>query len=288
MFYDRFSELCKKRGKSPAAVTREIGLNNSSSTAWKHGATPKGETLQKLANYFGVSVDYLLGVRQWLSPSPGRRVFLLMQSQKWSLEKLSEETRIPIEMIRKFALGEKVENGRECLERIANVLHTNPAYLMGWTGHRDDEMPYLDITEEMWRLSGNDPDAAHWLQQAMDDEKYQQEMDEAERQQTKDKSPVLFKVGDSYYGGALRIADVEEKSDSEFSITFQLDKDGMEVQELISLFEMLQSMPSRHGVSIDGLTQLAKMVQAVAEKDPVQEKAHTLQEILDLQEDDKT
>lgn len=60
MFYDRFVELCRARGKSPAAVTRELGLNNSSPTAWKRGATPKGETLQKLADYFGVSVDYLL------------------------------------------------------------------------------------------------------------------------------------------------------------------------------------------------------------------------------------
>ncbi len=61
MFYEQFVRLCKERGMSPAAVTREIGLNNSSSTAWKHGSVPKGETLQKLADYFGVSVDYLLG-----------------------------------------------------------------------------------------------------------------------------------------------------------------------------------------------------------------------------------
>lgn len=60
MFYDRFTELCKTRGMSPASVTREIGLNNSSSTAWKRGSIPKGDTLQKLADYFGVSVDYLL------------------------------------------------------------------------------------------------------------------------------------------------------------------------------------------------------------------------------------
>lgn len=60
MFYDRFVELCKARGISPAAVTREIGLNNSSPTAWKRGAIPNSKTLQKLADYFGVSVDYLL------------------------------------------------------------------------------------------------------------------------------------------------------------------------------------------------------------------------------------
>ena len=61
MFFDRVSELCKKRGTSPSAVAREIGLNNSSATYWKRGSIPKGDTLQKLADFFGVSIDYLLG-----------------------------------------------------------------------------------------------------------------------------------------------------------------------------------------------------------------------------------
>lgn len=60
MFYDQFVKLCKERGLSPAAVARNIGLSNSSTTTWKRGAMPKGETLQKLADYFGVSVDFLL------------------------------------------------------------------------------------------------------------------------------------------------------------------------------------------------------------------------------------
>lgn len=62
MFYDRFVDLCKAQGKSPAAVAREIGLSNSSTTTWKRGAIPKGETLQKLADYFGVSIDFLLNL----------------------------------------------------------------------------------------------------------------------------------------------------------------------------------------------------------------------------------
>lgn len=45
---------------SPAAVAREIGLSNSSTTTWKHGALPKGETLEILADYFGTTTDYLL------------------------------------------------------------------------------------------------------------------------------------------------------------------------------------------------------------------------------------
>lgn len=61
MFYDRFVEMCKIKRMSPAAVARDIGLSNSSTTTWKRGSIPKGDTLQKLADYFEVSVDYLLG-----------------------------------------------------------------------------------------------------------------------------------------------------------------------------------------------------------------------------------
>ena len=64
MFYDRFIGLCKARGVSPSAVMVSIGLNKSNATFWKKGSIPKGDTLQKLADYFGVSVDYLLGTEK--------------------------------------------------------------------------------------------------------------------------------------------------------------------------------------------------------------------------------
>lgn len=278
MFYDRFIELCKESGKSPSAVAKELGLNNSSSTAWKRGSTPKSETLQKLANYFGVSVDYLLGVGQRVSATaPNRRVYKILRDKKWSLQKLSAETNLPIEILRKFALGDKVEDGRGCLEKIADALHTDPAYLMGWTSYEDDKMPYLEITEEMWELSGNDPDAAHGLQQFAEDEEYQRAVDEEERQQSKSKDQMLLKVGDSYCGGDLRIANIE-KDRNDLIVTLHADEGGTEFKGLISLFEILQSMSEEHGVSIDGLTELAKMVQAVAAKEPVQGDKPTSQE----------
>lgn len=272
MFYEQFAGLCKEKNISPSIVAETIGLNRSSVTFWKRGSTPKGETLRKLANYFGVSIDYLLNKGQRINPlSPSRRIFSVMNEQKVSLLEMRWRTGISSETICSFALGEKVEDGRDCLEKIADALHTNHAYLMGWTSHEDDDQAYIDITDEMWELSGNDPDAAHGMQQATEDQEYQQLMDDTEYQRTKSQAPELFKVGDSYYDGALRISDVEEKSDSEFSVTFQLDEDGLEIQELVGLFEMLQSMSSKHGVSIDGLTQLAKMIEAVAAKEPAQD-----------------
>lgn len=65
MFYDLFCELCSEKKIPPTKASLEIGLSKSTATKWKNtGATPQGETLNKIANYFGVSVDYLLGNEQ--------------------------------------------------------------------------------------------------------------------------------------------------------------------------------------------------------------------------------
>lgn len=61
MFFDIFKLLCEKKGVSPKKATEDIGLSNSITTKWKKtGATPKGDTLQRIADYFGVTTDYLL------------------------------------------------------------------------------------------------------------------------------------------------------------------------------------------------------------------------------------
>lgn len=61
MFYDRFKELCNKRGISCNRAAIEMGLSNATPTQWKKkGLTPKADTLAIIANYFGVTVDYLL------------------------------------------------------------------------------------------------------------------------------------------------------------------------------------------------------------------------------------
>ena len=61
MFYDTFLSLCMERGVKPTTVTTELGLSNATATHWKQrGTTPNGKTLQMIADYFGVSTDYLL------------------------------------------------------------------------------------------------------------------------------------------------------------------------------------------------------------------------------------
>lgn len=61
MFYDIFNSLCVQNGTTPNAVCKSIGLSNSTATYWKNsGRPPKRETLEKIAERFNVSVNFLL------------------------------------------------------------------------------------------------------------------------------------------------------------------------------------------------------------------------------------
>lgn len=61
MFLNTFYELCRKNNTYPLTVVKETGIATGSITKWKNGTVPSGATLQKLADYFAVPVDYLLG-----------------------------------------------------------------------------------------------------------------------------------------------------------------------------------------------------------------------------------
>lgn len=60
MFYTRFAELCNDRGVSPSATVEAIGLNKANASFWKRGSLPSSKNIQKLSEYFGVPVDFLL------------------------------------------------------------------------------------------------------------------------------------------------------------------------------------------------------------------------------------
>ena len=60
MFWEIFSYLCSQQGTSPTQATKELGIAAGSVTKWKNGSAPRAATLRKIADYFGVSVEYLL------------------------------------------------------------------------------------------------------------------------------------------------------------------------------------------------------------------------------------
>ena len=63
MFYQNLIRLCTERGTTPTEVCHSIGLAGSAATKWKSGAIPRDTTLKKIADYFGVTVDDLIGLK---------------------------------------------------------------------------------------------------------------------------------------------------------------------------------------------------------------------------------
>lgn len=65
MFYEVYEKLCAEHGETPFGLPPKLGIGKNSIVAnWQKGAIPRAKTLQTLADYFGVSIAYLLGEEQ--------------------------------------------------------------------------------------------------------------------------------------------------------------------------------------------------------------------------------
>ena len=70
MFYDNYVKFCVSVGKKPSAVALDIGLNKSTVSNWKNrGTSPTDATAQRIADYFGISVEELMSENE-KEPAP--------------------------------------------------------------------------------------------------------------------------------------------------------------------------------------------------------------------------
>lgn len=60
MLFDRIKQLARNRGVSLKKVATDLGFGENTIYKWKT-QSPKAEYLEKVADYFDVTVDYLLG-----------------------------------------------------------------------------------------------------------------------------------------------------------------------------------------------------------------------------------
>lgn len=59
--YEIYCKIRDSRGIKDADVVRATGITKSTFSDWKSGrSTPKQDKMQKIADYFGVTVDYLM------------------------------------------------------------------------------------------------------------------------------------------------------------------------------------------------------------------------------------
>lgn len=61
MYYENFEKLCNDNKTNPSRVSKATGISTATLTSWKKGVyTPKQDKLQLIADYFNVTVDYLM------------------------------------------------------------------------------------------------------------------------------------------------------------------------------------------------------------------------------------
>lgn len=62
MAYERIFELIEENGLTAYRVSKDTGISQASLADWRKGrSNPKIDKLQKLSEYFGVSIGYLTG-----------------------------------------------------------------------------------------------------------------------------------------------------------------------------------------------------------------------------------
>lgn len=88
--YEIFESLLKKYGVTTYQVAKATGISTASFTGCKQGKWNfKQDKLQKIADYFGVTVDYLITGND----SPDKKESLLTTKDERDISKILEQTR---------------------------------------------------------------------------------------------------------------------------------------------------------------------------------------------------
>ena len=99
MFYDYLKAACDKLGKKITPTVEECGGKSSSAAKWKKGSSPNSDIVIKLAEYLGVSTDYLLlGKEPELSVKQQQLLNLFNQLSEENQAKIIERAETLLEM----------------------------------------------------------------------------------------------------------------------------------------------------------------------------------------------
>lgn len=131
MFYDRYADLCRKKGVSESKAAESIGLNRATVVRWRKGSTPNAETLNRLAAYFEVSVDFLINEAEDLQQN---FVFFdnfekLCHEKKISTYKVATSIGLNRSIIARWKKG-ATPNGR-ILNELSSYFDVSVDYLLG-------------------------------------------------------------------------------------------------------------------------------------------------------------
>lgn len=148
MFLDNFEKLCKEKGISPTGAVVEIGFSNATYSNWKkRGSTPQGKNLQKIADYFGVTVNDLLADN--IEPTSS-----VSQSQLLSNTDCPSLTDTPAILVRLYEKLNVLYNTPGGKERLQELEETADTWIAKWqtTQQKMEELELLKAKVQQMEL----------------------------------------------------------------------------------------------------------------------------------------
>ena len=124
-FYAIYERLCKEKGVTNYRVYKDTGIPQSTLSSWKQNKLiPSTGMLQALSEYFGVSVDYLLGNTEAPKPTTGHSHWIPVLGRVAAGE--------PLEMIEDIIDYEEIDDKYgECFALQINGDSMSPRFLKG-------------------------------------------------------------------------------------------------------------------------------------------------------------
>lgn len=111
MFKETFIRLCNEKGVAPTVVCKAIGLSDAAFSKWTSESVPRQATLMRIADYFGVSVSYLLGVVDDPDPialvDPSKKEPPMLERLNEVMRDMTEEELADLEKYVEFLLSKK-------------------------------------------------------------------------------------------------------------------------------------------------------------------------------------
>lgn len=141
---ERISDLLSEKKISQKQFMADLKLSTATFSEWKAGRVKSYKKyIEEIADYLGVSVDYLLGRTD--NPIPNHkdnmtfadRLNQILSEQGITAYKISKDTKISNSILSDWRLGKRIPSG-EKIEVLATYLNVSVDYLLGLS---DDPTP---------------------------------------------------------------------------------------------------------------------------------------------------
>lgn len=176
---NRLKKLRKEKGLTQSDLAKVLNTNQSQYGKYENGKTNLSlENAQIIADYFGVTLSYLLGLddscidgsknitpfqslvrgenmNNFLFDKPENRLELLMQKNNYTLKKLSDDTGIPITTLSSYKRQLRRPK-KENAKILAEYFGVSIPYLLGYeensTANKPNTTILIELVKELYSI----------------------------------------------------------------------------------------------------------------------------------------